>query len=468
MKAKIIFGVLIVLLTVILLNLNFPEEPEEIVETTAKHSQLSLNESSAPSTPVLNLTINSTEVSEPITENETIIIEETINITNETVVNETNESVKDYPDLKVSFSSSGSRKKKDPKPKVVYEVLDEEPENDTNETLEPVDTDDTNSTNSTDTSFNLTDIRGVAKILPGVGTSPVIEYVWVLPDEMITNGTQIELIPSLERSDIYACIVVSDAESRDTISDVFIDIFHPDGSFKYQAHATKIESQLEVEECKDAALEAGLITSSDHDDIDYNIFSQQNWYMYKVYLPMYYHQPSGLYDCETYAVDSQSRVSENKTVSFEWIAGTYLQLDFENIEFGSIQPGAWKIINGDLDMTTQSPTLKNEGNTEILVGLEFEEFRGIEYNKIIDDFDAQLRNMGTDNYLKIPGEHIEFAADEQVWFTYPISLCRQEKIDFSIHADVGVVPDNYQGGLTMYAQPVIVSAPPVNETFPTA
>jgi len=309
-------------------------------------------------------------------------------------------------------------------------------------------------------------------ILVGFGTNPVVEYLWVLPDESDEPETQLEIVPNGERDDIYACLVVSDEESRDTIADVFVDVFHPDGSFKYQMHSRWLNitsDAAEIEDCKTDALEAGLISSEDFDLINYNIFSQRNWHMYKIELPMFYHQPAGDYLVKGYAVDTTSRISEPNERIFRWVEGTYLELDFASIEFGNVQPGAWKLLNGDIDMSTPDmPTLRNQGNTEVFVGVEFTEFigQGGLPNKVVDDFDAQLRNMGTDNYLGIEGEHLEFVANEQVWFTYPISLCRQEKIDFSIHADVGTVPDTYQGELTIYAEPNVVDAPPPNSTFP--
>jgi hypothetical protein len=311
-------------------------------------------------------------------------------------------------------------------------------------------------------------VTGSAGIQEGTGTSPVVEYNWVLPDEMPESGTQLTINPSGERDDIYACLVVSDAESRDTIIDVFVDVYHPDQSFKYQMHARWLDpavDYLEIEQCKIDALAAGLIDSEDFDNIDYNIFDQPNWYMYKVMLPMYYHQPAGEYDVKGYAVDSTSRISQPLSAFFDWLAGTYLELDFTSVNFGLIQPNAWKIVNGDLDMNTAAaPTLKNEGNTEIFVGVEFSDFVGQDGlpNKIIDDFDAQLRSAGTNNFRGTPGEHLVFVADQQVEFTYPIALCRQEKIDFSIHADIGTVPDNYQGTVTVFARPNVVPNPPVD------
>jgi hypothetical protein len=221
-----------------------------------------------------------------------------------------------------------------------------------------------------------------ASIDEGAGTSPEVKYSWVLPDDSADPGTQLEIVPSGERNDIYACIVVGDVESRDSIEDVFMDLYHPDGSFKYQMHARWLNPNdqtdaVTIEDCKDAALAAGLISSQDHTDIDYNIFDQPNWYMYKVYLPMYYHQPSGTYTTLAYATDSTSRISDPLEGGFEWVAGTYLELDFNQVSFGSIQPGFWKVLNGDVNMATPAaPTLKNEGNTEIQVGVMFSKFLG--------------------------------------------------------------------------------------------
>lgn len=306
-------------------------------------------------------------------------------------------------------------------------------------------------------------LGGGAGVDPGAGNAPQIEYSWTLPDDYPEEGTQLELYPGGERNDIYACIVVGDAEGRETIADVFVDVFHPDESFKFQVHSSLLEDHAEIQECIDDALASGLIDSQDAQDISYNIFNQPNWHMFKVFIPMYYHQPSGDYTVKAQATDSQSFLSDAYNTTFTWMPGTYLEFDFTSINFGGIQPGAWKRLDGDTDMSTpEMPTLSNQGNTEAKVGLEFSDFKGtgVEPNKVIDSFDAQLRNLGTDNYEEIPGEHLEFASYETVWFTYPLSLCRQEKIDFSIHADIGTPPDNYTGNLTLYVEPVITSSPP--------
>jgi len=326
-------------------------------------------------------------------------------------------------------------------------------------------------------------VDGAAAIGEGTGASPEVKYVWILPDDQpdVGTDTQLEIIPSGERDWIWACVVVADADNRDTIEDVFIDLYHPDDSFKYQSHGYILADWDEgtdrwmpqqdriIRHCLDPASRANLITSGERAEIEYNTFDQPYWHVYKVFLPMYYHQPCGEYDAWAYTVDSTSRISTPLVEPFDWVCGTYLELDFDTVNFGTIQPGAWKWAPGDTDMQTpDKPTLKNEGNTEIYVGLEFSEFVGQDSlpNKVIRKFDAQLRNLGTNNYKSIPGEHLEFLADQFVEFTYPISLCRQEKIDFSIHADVGTVPDNYAGDITVFARPNIVDVPVPEMDYP--
>ena len=88
---------------------------------------------------------------------------------------------------------------------------------------------------------------GSATVDAGTGASPEVKYLWVLPDESAATGTQLKVLHSDERNDIYACLVVGDLDSRDTISDVFVDVYHPDQSFKYQMHATKLTSPTEIE-----------------------------------------------------------------------------------------------------------------------------------------------------------------------------------------------------------------------------
>ncbi len=281
--------------------------------------------------------------------------------------------------------------------------------------------------------------------IDGSGSPPTVEYVWVLPDEdPLTSGTQLWPALSDTRNDIYACIVVSDPQGRDDIQNVYVDVYHPNGSFKYQVHAVKLDidqDEEEIEDCKLDALEAGLITQEQFDEINYQIFDQPAWYMYKVYLPMLYHQPAGEYEARAWATDTSSEVSDTLSAYFDWVSTVAVELGFSTLDFGLIQPSVYKVIQGDYDMATyDAPTLKNEGNEPAEISVVFTNMTGNIHNKIIDDFDAQFR-----------AEHLFFESDETVTFENPLELCHQEKIDFSVHADVGTPTDTYVGTVTIYA-----------------
>ena len=93
------------------------------------------------------------------------------------------------------------------------------------------------------------------------------------------------------------------------------------------------------------------------------------------------------------------------------------------------------------------PTVKNEGNTEIIIGLEASNMTGVVHGKKLEDFDAQFKD------LTQGGEHIYFQGYEYVEFGPWLELCRTEKLDFSVHADAFDPADMYVGTMTVFATP---------------
>ena len=287
--------------------------------------------------------------------------------------------------------------------------------------------------------------------ITGGGTPPVVEYAWVLPDEdPLTAGTQIWPYASTERTNLYACVVVSDPNGRDNVADVYIDVYHPQGqplcaSFKYQKHGVKLDivsNKADIEACKTAALNAGLITQAEYTDINYNIFNQTKYFMYKVDLKCNYCQPAGEYEARTFAVDQQGGVATPKSPKFTWIPSVILQIDFYNgVKFGEIIPGVEQTIQGDDNMlTNESPTVKNEGNVPIEISLNNSKMIGKTYKKDILDFDAMFRS-----------EYKTYKALEKVTFANSLELCNTRKIDFSVKAPLGTPVDLYEGAITVIA-----------------
>jgi hypothetical protein len=334
-------------------------------------------------------------------------------------------------------------------------------------------------------------------LISGSGSPPTIEYTWVLPDEdSLTSGTQLYPEESAERNDIYACVVVSDPQGRDDVQNVYVDVYHPAGTgdiipcveddtgsnnppqdglcdesgqgqpwekdgelFKYQVHAVKLDpvsDQSDIEACKLDALEAGLITQQDFDDINYYVFQQPEWYMYKVYLPMLYHQPAGTYETRSWATDTASAVSQDFLSSFDWVSTVALEIDFMGgVSYGTIQPSVYKVVQGDYDMgDSAQPSVKNEGNERLAISVSSTDLVGIAHGKIITDFDlkwdpeeegATQPGYGTRYYNTGDVEELECTGYDET----PLELCQTEKIDFSVHAAVGLPADTYTGIMTI-------------------
>ena len=275
------------------------------------------------------------------------------------------------------------------------------------------------------------------------GNVSVVEFAWILPDDLPTAGTQIDIVPSDTHDDIYACIVMSDPEGRETIGNVYAEVYLPNGEHKYQKHAVKMTDTAEIEECKALAVSAGLITQEEADHIDLYIDDKQQYYMYKVYLPMLYHQPAGDYVVEFWGTDLSGVTSDILVGGFLWIPTIVLEYDFNSgIDFGSILPGYEKMIPGDEDLTTSGlPTLKNEGNIPIQVGVEFTNLTGINHSKVIDRFDVQFQSFSRD-----------FNAYAMVWADDCLQICQTKQIDFSIHPETGIPNDVYEGDMTLFAR----------------
>jgi len=93
--------------------------------------------------------------------------------------------------------------------------------------------------------------------------------------------------------------------------------------------------------------------------------------------------------------------------------------------------------------TPDHPTVKNEGNTEIKLGLHATPLVGTipPMPKTIEDFDAKFLE-----------EKLYFVASQEVWFTNALPLCTTEKITFSVHAPLDTPADSYSGDMTIYVE----------------
>jgi len=246
--------------------------------------------------------------------------------------------------------------------------------------------------------------------------------------------------------------VVNDTNGRDDVQDVWVDLFHPYNEFtnesetlKYQVHARELNDVgdlSEIMDCLDGAYAAGLIDLAERERLEYIILDQPIAYMYKVYLPMLYHQPAGWYLGELHATDITGNTgTEVDSNFFEWVPTVILATDIgSTLDFGEIQKGVAKYIQGDYNFGTNGPTVKNQGNVPIELSVENTKMVGQNLGKFIEDFDVQFR-----------AEHVEYPAETEVILSKTLRNCHTEKIDFSIHPDNTIPIDDYSGSLILGA-----------------
>jgi hypothetical protein len=318
------------------------------------------------------------------------------------------------------------------------------------------------------------DIIPTEAVITGSGSPPIIKAQWELADDDPTiPGTQVDIVPSGDKA-MCAYIVVTDPNGRDDIAQVHADIYHPDGSFKFQVLATKLDltaDLVEIEQAKaDAvAAETGTwttnvtemlldpllppvtdepITQAVADMLDEELYNTETAYIYRADWLMNYHQPAGIYTVEAWATDGSGEQSFRIISWYEWVATPVLELDFTSINYGEIVPCVEKTVPGDYVMEAAGPappvmpTVKNEGNVPLTIGVHSTAMVGVNQGKEIVDFDAKFKD-----------EKITYTACTDVWFTNPLDLCETMKINFSIHAPVGTPSDTYVGELHMLANP---------------
>jgi hypothetical protein len=310
--------------------------------------------------------------------------------------------------------------------------------------------------------------------ITGGGSPPIVKAQWELADDDETvPGTQVNIVPSGDKA-MCAYIVVTDPNGRGDIAQVHADVYHPDGSFKFQVLATKLDpiaDQAEIEQAKaDAvAAETGTwttnvtemlldptlppvtdepITQDVADMLDEEIYNTETAYIYRADWLMNYHQPAGIYTVECWATDGSGEQSFRIVSWYEWVATPVLELDFTSIDYGEIVPCVEKTVPGDYTMDPAGPappvmpTVKNEGNVPLDIGVHSTAMVGVNQGKEIVDFDAKFKD-----------EKIVYTACTDVWFTSQLGLCETMKINFSIHAPVGTPSDTYVGELHMLASP---------------
>ncbi len=320
------------------------------------------------------------------------------------------------------------------------------------------------------------------------GTPPVVNYKWELPDmDSDDEGIQYCVVPPADLNGNGICDADDDplapgmqmepninnlpaprlieywAAAHDDnglgdIAAVWVDVFHPDGSPKYQIELLPVDCSeigwfddsqsptvIEIHEPLLAAIDTDQMTYAEAEDLITRCYKNEKL-VFKGHGDLHTHQPPGLYLVQAFALDWGGALSEPLENLFEVLPITYLNVDFypSGINWGEMKPGIQQVVSGDEDMSTPNkPTVKNGGNVPLFLGLHFTALKKVgDPSKIVDVFDAKLMGQVID---PIP-------ASVWVWFdAVQLPPCTPKQLDLSVHPPSKLPPGDYEGTLDVKA-----------------
>lgn len=324
-------------------------------------------------------------------------------------------------------------------------------------------------------------------VIPATGQPPVVNAMWMLPDMQagvagVQYGTAanahqhdddmtqtgIQVMPNLgdlpgQRALQY-WVMVEDPNGLGDIQDVFIKVYHPDGSFKYQLHLVKQEcavlgSATAAGTPLEAAVHTGQITSAAAGEI-VTLCNKNMKAPYMVVGPISKDQPFGTYTWTATGVDLAGGTTPS-SATFDVLQRAGFEIDFSTVNFGDIVPGAVKWVNGDEVFGTAAyPTVQSIGNVWLNLNIHFTAMTGANYQKLISLFDAKV---GTTGGFQVPFTLDPIAASTNYPFDNYLLLPNvPTQLDLSIHPPYGTPGDAYTGRVDLWG----TSAPPASQWVP--
>jgi len=256
--------------------------------------------------------------------------------------------------------------------------------------------------------------------------------------------------------------IVTDLEGVSTVDNVYADIWHPDGQFKYQIELMPVGFEDSTYDKSIALAEWAHVTDHHYDVLKffdesiYNVseifeeLDQEEAYLYYAEAQINYCQPGGFYYVGVRALDNYDAWSDYLYNAFWYIPTSGVEIDFTAVNYGNVAEDFEKWAGGDENMgTSDKPTVRNIGNTpvELYVWQDDMDF-GMTSGDWNVEFDARMTADGDIVYYE-PFE--EDAGYSGVRIPGVLDLCTLEKLDFSILVHKGLAGWQYSGLMRLCA-----------------
>jgi hypothetical protein len=297
----------------------------------------------------------------------------------------------------------------------------------------------------------------------GAGSAPFICAKFETPDDSVDAGTQILPNAGMDKV-VKFYVVLGDPNTVDDIASVDVTVFYPDGTEKFQLRAIRgtwtlipWDGLIDMDgDCAGdtavadamADLDAqGRIAYGPGQTLDTVLYDLEKGKQLLIELvgSMDYHQPSADYTVEAKGTDKGGNTGEGLTNTFFYMSIVALKIDFDRIDFGTLNIDDWNIVYGDADMATPNrPTVQNIGNDPARLVVHATPLTGAVMGKTIEDFDVMLLDT-----------RVEFKACEDTEIPVDLPPCTPTQIDFSVHPPYGTPQDDYSGKMHL----TIIHAP---------
>jgi hypothetical protein len=279
-----------------------------------------------------------------------------------------------------------------------------------------------------------------------------VDFIYQVDDDPAHQFLSVALNPYGTRKIHYYVIV---EEKTYNLDRVYVDVWHPDGSFKYQIALYQFELLCGIDAWNHVRINYPEVITRNTGETDLETLDQleqEEAFVYHGWAELSYCQPAGWYTVCARAVDSHGMWSLPVWNWFWYIPTASIDLDFDHINYGVVGEEEWKWAGGDIifEPDDGKPTIRNTGNVPLEIQFKQDDMN---FGKTLVDgvlcwnvkFDARLGNA-------VDGMKVEYYPDVMSGFVNELKMCTEEKLDFSIHIYKGVPGQTYIGNLWIYAR----------------
>jgi hypothetical protein len=239
--------------------------------------------------------------------------------------------------------------------------------------------------------------------------------------------------------------VVMDAENNGNVQMTYADVYHPDGTFKYQIHFTKL-SKADGIAAFNAATPIGLLKiGPDAPDAAFvlNELNKETAAVWMGTAEIHYCQMDGNYRVDVRTVDMNQNPSAYLTNTFYYVPVTAAEYDFTAVNYGSVSMGApavWRAGDTLFSTGDGKPTVRNVGNTKLNIKINQSDMG---FGKDVTGawnvkFDARLGHTSVEPLYDPFTDHVLLDT---------LDRSHTDELDFSIHVLKGF--DTHSGTMTL-------------------